>query len=127
MRRRYKSAVFADAIRSVWAILALLAAVASSSAEAREIKVVSGTYGKNCGASRGNATADLARQCNGLQTCRYVLHKAPAGTPSVRCRTDFRAEWSCTGTEFHTAALSAQAEPGSTLVLSCVEETGAGK
>jgi hypothetical protein len=127
MRRRYKSAVFADAIRFAWAILALLAAAASSSAEAREIKVVSGTYGKNCGASRGNATADLARQCNGLQTCRYVLHKAPTGTPSVRCRTDFRAEWFCTDTEFHTAALSAKAEPGSTLVLSCVEEPGAGK
>ena len=127
MRRRYKSAVFADAIRFAWAILALLAAAASSSAEAREIKVVSGTYGKNCGASRGNATADLARQCNGLQTCRYVLRKTATRTPSVRCRTDFHAEWFCTDTEFHTAALSAKAEPGSTLVLSCVEEPGAGK
>ncbi|WP_240975764.1 hypothetical protein [Paraburkholderia aromaticivorans] len=127
MRRRYKSTVLAGTFRCVWPILAMLAVVASWSAEAREIKVVSGTYGKNCGASRGNATAELARQCDGLQTCRYVLREAPVGTPSVRCRTDFRAEWFCTDTEFHTAALSANAEPGSTLVLSCVEEAGAGK
>jgi hypothetical protein len=126
MHHRYKSASFAHAVRGGWAIVALLAVIASSSAAAREIRVVSGGYG-NCGAVRGNATADLARQCDGLQTCRYMLRKSPIGAQSVRCRTDFRAEWFCTGTEFHTAALGAKAEPGSTLVLSCIEETGAGK
>lgn len=127
MRRRYKPTIFAGTVRCVWPIVAMLAAMTSWSAEAREIKVVSGSYGKNCGASRGDATAELARQCNGLQTCRYVLREAPAGSPSVRCRTDFRAEWLCTDTEFHTATLSANAEPGSTLVLSCIDEAGAGK
>lgn len=127
MRRRSRSTGLVSASRCVWPVVAMLAALAISSAEAREIKVVSGTFGENCGASRGNATADLARQCDGLQTCRYVLHEAPTHAPSVRCRTDFRAEWFCTDTEFHTATLGAKAEPGSTLVLSCVEEAGAGK
>jgi hypothetical protein len=127
MRRRYKPTFLADTFRCVWPILTMLTAITSWSAEAREIKIASGTYGKNCGASPGNATAELARQCDGLQTCRYVLREAPADPPSVRCRTDFRAEWFCTDSEFHTAALSANAAPGSTLVLSCVEEAGAGK
>ncbi|CAE6775433.1 hypothetical protein R69927_04143 [Paraburkholderia domus] len=78
----------------------------------------------------GNATHDLARQCDGLQTCPYILHKALTGSSSKGCRKDpkdFRVEWRCTDTEFHTATLSAEARPGSTLVLSCVEDTGPGR
>ncbi|RDJ97749.1 hypothetical protein DLM46_36325 [Paraburkholderia lacunae] len=119
--------VLAGAGRGVWATLVILAVAASSSGQARTIKVVSGTYGKNCGASRGNATENLAHQCDGLETCRYMLHEAPTGAPSVGCHNDFRAEWLCTDTEFHIAALSPEAGSGSTLVLSCAAEAGAGK
>ncbi|MFM0756003.1 MULTISPECIES: hypothetical protein [Paraburkholderia] len=73
---------------------------------------------------------DLARQCDGLQTCPYILHKARTGAPSKGCHgdhMDFRVEWLCTDTEFHTATLSAEAGPGSRLVLSCVEATGPGR
>jgi len=126
-QRRYQSTVLAGGLRRVWPILVILATVASSSAQARDIKVVSGTYGMNCGASRGNATQDLARQCDGLETCRYVLHKALTGAPSVACHKDFRADWLCTDTEFHTAILGPEAGSGSTLVLGCVEEAGAGR
>jgi len=43
------------------------------------------------------------------------------------CPKDFLAEWRCGETEFHTAMLSPEAGAGSTLVLSCVRQTGAGK
>jgi hypothetical protein len=125
--RRDKSTVLVGDIRCVLAILGIIVLAASSSAEARAIKVVSGTYGRNCGAPVGNATRDFARQCDGQETCRYILDKARMGDPAVGCRKDFQAEWLCTDTEFHTAVLSPEAGAGSTLVLSCVEETGAGR
>ena len=82
---------------------------------------------------RADATRIVARQCDGRQTCSYILHKALTDAPSQGCYKhtkdfkDFRVEWQCTDTEFHAATLSAAAGPGSRLVLSCVEETGPGK
>lgn len=106
------------------------------------IAIVSGTWGANCGAPRGNATRDLARHCNGLRTCGYVLGAHARGVPPSpapralaaghkmtslgACRFDYRAQWRCGDHEFHDAALSAGASPGDTLVLSCVHETGPG-
>ncbi|HKT96946.1 MAG TPA: hypothetical protein VJS30_10475 [Paraburkholderia sp.] len=106
------------------------------------IAIVSGTWGANCGARRGNATRNLARHCNGLLTCGYVLDARATGsvpspargalpsgrnTTSLRaCRADYRAQWRCGSHEFHDAALSAGASPGDTLILSCVHESGPG-
>lgn len=114
----------------------------TQTATAPTIAIVSGTWGANCGARRGNATRDLARHCNGLLTCGYVLDahatsSSPSPTrgalPSGRsttalqaCRVDYRAQWRCGSREFHDAALSAGASPGDTLVLSCVRENGPG-
>ncbi|CAB3799249.1 hypothetical protein [Pararobbsia alpina] len=112
--------------RYAWTILSLIVLAASSYAQARAIRIVSGTYGQNCGAPIGNATHDLARQCNGRETCRYIVGKSLAGDPVVACRKDLLAEWLCSDTEFHTAALSPEAW-GSTLVLSCIRQTGAGR
>ncbi|SEB23345.1 hypothetical protein SAMN05192564_111102 [Paraburkholderia sartisoli] len=125
--RRYKSTALPAIPRCAWVILGALCVLASPGAQARAIKIVSGTYGTNCGAPRGNATHDLARQCDGLQTCRYVLREAITGVRSMSCHKDFRAEWRCTDTEFHSAALGPEAGPDSTLVLGCIEETGPGK
>lgn len=117
-------------------------AAPSEQAAAPTIAIVSGTWGANCGARRGNATRDLARHCNGLLTCGYVLdarETGPASSPthgtlpvrhsatSLRaCRADYRVQWRCGTHEFHDAALSAGASPGDTLVLSCVHESGPG-
>lgn len=132
-QQRQKSTVIAGDIRRVWTILGIIVLAASSSssssssAGARAIKVVQATYGRNCGAPAGNATVDFARQCEGRETCWYVLDKVFTGDPAVGCRKDFHAEWLCTDTEFHTATLSPAAGAGSTLVLSCVEQNGAGR
>ncbi|OAJ52837.1 hypothetical protein A6V36_36685 [Paraburkholderia ginsengiterrae] len=113
----------------------ILAVAASSGAQgqARAIRIISGTYGTNCEMPRADTTRNVARQCDGRQTCPYILHKALTGVPSQGCYKhtrdfkDFRVEWQCTDTEFHIATLSGDAGPGSRLVLSCVEETGPGK
>lgn len=99
----------------------------------RAIRVVSATYGTNCETPRADVIHNVARQCDGLQTCTYILRKALTDTPTQSCDKqtrdfkDFRVEWRCTDTEFHSATLGAEAGPGSRLVLSCVEETGPGR
>ena len=110
-----------------WIIFGIAALMASSSAQAIAIMVVSGTYGQNCGAQRGNATPDLAIRCDGKDTCEYRIDRRRILDPAAGCPKDFRAEWRCGKTEFHTAMLSPEAGEGSTLVLSCVRQTGAGK
>ncbi|RKP46514.1 hypothetical protein D7S89_16910 [Trinickia fusca] len=96
-------------------------------ADTQTINIVSGTYGENCGVPRGNATQSLARRCDGRRTCDYVLNDAFGDGDTAACRRGFLAEWRCGKTEFHTAALSAGAKPGDTLVLSCVRENGPGR
>ncbi len=113
-------------LRIVGALSSIAVCVSGCSAQAREIRVVSGTYGGNCGAPHGNATPDLARQCDGKTICRYVRAESLTGRRK-ECREDFLAEWTCNAAEFHGAALSPGVTPGSTLELSCVWETGAGK
>ena len=88
------------------------------------IAIVSGTYGSNCGAPRGNVTRDLAQHCDGLQTCSYPVSMVAA--QSGGCRNDYLAEWRCGSHEFHTAALAAGAGAGDRLVLSCVPSSGPG-
>ncbi|TDN67283.1 hypothetical protein B0G77_0538 [Paraburkholderia sp. BL10I2N1] len=70
--RRVNSTIFTGDIRCVWLILGIITLAACSIAQARAIKIVSGTYDQNCGAPRGNATHDLAHQCDGRTTCRYI-------------------------------------------------------
>jgi hypothetical protein len=122
-----KSTVFAGIIRGVWAISSVVVLAAGSSAGAQTIKIVTGTYGQNCGAPRGNATDDLAAHCDNRDECWYRIDKTAIGDPAVGCQKDFFAEWRCSDTEYHAAAISPEAGAGSTLVLSCIRQTGSGK
>jgi hypothetical protein len=110
----------------VIAIAGLVVMAVIPDADARSIKVISGTYGANCGAPAGNATRDLVRQCDGRDTCQYVLDRKRVSVAALACRKDLRADWRCTDSEFHTAMLSPEAGAGDTLVLSCIEQTGPG-
>jgi hypothetical protein len=107
--------------------IALVGAAVSIAAQAQQIRIDSGTYGANCGARTGNATRDLASRCNERETCRYVVNASLSQKHRATCPADFIAEWSCDHGEFHRAMLSAGAGNGSTLVLTCVPSTGAGK
>ncbi|MGU7768804.1 hypothetical protein ACV229_01295 [Burkholderia sp. MR1-5-21] len=127
-----------SALLAAWACIGLAASAQSTAppagasqktaldADARTIDIVSGTYGQNCGARRGNATHDLARRCDGRLTCDYILNRT-FGAGAASCRRGFLAEWRCSNTEFHTAALSAGAKSGDVLVLSCERQDGPGR
>jgi hypothetical protein len=108
-------------------ILTCAASLLSIAAQAQRIHIESGTYGANCGAASGNATRDLAKRCNDHATCRYIVNTRLDATQRAACARDFTAEWSCDHREFHRAMLSAEAGYGSSLILTCVPSTGAGK
>ncbi|NVH77739.1 hypothetical protein FSB08_35980 [Paraburkholderia sp. JPY432] len=113
------------------AVLALASGVfmvsANADAPMRAITIVSGTYGGNCGAPRGNLTRELERHCNGRETCDYPLPGLHKGGTTLACPRDFHAEWHCDHADFHTAALGPGAKSGDRLALGCVESRGAGK
>ncbi|AQH04078.1 hypothetical protein A9R05_34550 (plasmid) [Burkholderia sp. KK1] len=115
-----------NGFRQFCAMTGVVVLASVSAVGARTITVVSGTYGANCGAPGGNATRDLMRQCNGLDTCEYVPDRARIGDTARVCRKDLQADWRCTDSEFHTAMLSPEAGANSTLVLSCIEQNGPG-
>jgi hypothetical protein len=89
-------------------------------APAIPIKVVSGTYGRNCNAKAGNATTQLAKACDGQSSCDFVIDPATLEDPAPNCSKDFAAEWKCgDGNAVYSAALSGLSGKGDKLRLNC--------
>jgi len=84
------------------------------------IKVVAGTFGKSCGAKAGNATAGLARACDGRSACSVALDAMPADGAASSCEKDYAAEWKCgSGAGVYSATIPAGAGHGASLTLAC--------
>lgn len=84
------------------------------------IKVVSGTYGRNCNAKAGNASALLAKVCDGQGSCDFPIDPAALEDPAPGCSKDFAAEWKCgDGNAVYSAALSALSGKNDKLRLNC--------
>ncbi len=66
-----------------------------ASSERPPMKVVSGTYGRACNGKAGNATASLARACDGKAVCDYTVEAVPLENALASCARDFAAEWKC--------------------------------
>ncbi|MBI3571558.1 MAG: hypothetical protein HY082_10750 [Gammaproteobacteria bacterium] len=63
------------------------------------IRVISGTYGNNCGAKPGNATAQMSRACDGQTLCEYKIDPAALENPAPNCAKNFMVEWKCGAAE----------------------------
>ena len=84
------------------------------------IKVVSGTYGRNCNAQAGNATALLATSCDGHSSCDFAIDAAALADPAPNCSKDFAAEWKCgESNAVYSAALSSLTGKNDRLRLNC--------
>jgi hypothetical protein len=84
------------------------------------ITVVTGTYGRNCGAPPGNVTSALKRTCNGRSTCNVAIDVEPAAGATPGCDKDYAAEWKCgPGTAVYTATVPAGAGRGASVTLAC--------
>jgi hypothetical protein len=97
-------------------------AVANLRAETAKltIKVVAGTYGRNCGATSGNATAPVARTCDGQSVCDYEIDPPELADPTPNCAKEFTAEWKCgTSATLYTVSVPASAVRGEHLQLAC--------
>jgi len=73
------------------------------------IRVLSATYGGNCGAASGNATAHIASACNGKTDCGYVIDYKVIGDPVVGCSKDYRVEYGCGDGRLRSASASPEA------------------
>jgi hypothetical protein len=84
------------------------------------IRVVTGTYGRNCGAKPGNATTQVARACDGQAVCQYKIDTATLEDAAPACAKDFTAEWKCgTAATVYAVTMPASAMPGEQLRLAC--------
>jgi hypothetical protein len=82
------------------------------------ISVTNATYGANCGAPAGNATAALGTSCNGSPTCDYRVDHTVIGDPVFGCQKDFQVDWVC-GDGIAGHASVPPESSGSTVHLSC--------
>jgi peptidoglycan/LPS O-acetylase OafA/YrhL len=84
------------------------------------IRVVSATYGANCGVSRGNVTRMLVDACNGQDHCDYIIDVNKLGDPAGGCAKDFNVEYACMPDGLPEAAgLPGEAGLGSRLSFRC--------
>ncbi len=87
---------------------------------ATPIKVVSGTYGRNCNGKAGNATVLLAKACDGKSSCDFIIDTTALEDPAPNCSKDFAAEWKCgDGNAVYSAALSSLTGKNDKLHLNC--------
>jgi hypothetical protein len=62
------------------------------------IEVLSAWYGQNVGAPRNNALRDMARQCDGRDTCVYTIdYTRYGGDPAYGIQKNFVYSYSCGG------------------------------
>ncbi len=66
-----------------------------STAAGGPIHVLEATYGGNCGAQQGNATAHIRRACEGRTACRYHVSHEKLGDPVYGCRKDYIVRYRC--------------------------------
>jgi hypothetical protein len=83
------------------------------------IKVVSGTYGGNCGQPTGNKTKYLAASCDGRSSCEYVISWQEIGDPAYLCKKDYVAVWQCARGGGGSARAEPEAGYGSKVILTC--------
>lgn len=83
------------------------------------IRVISGTYGQNCGTGHGNKTDHLASQCNGKSFCDYRIDHTVIGDPAFGCSKEYIAEWRCGSGDLKSTKAKAEAGFGSVIRLSC--------
>jgi peptidoglycan/LPS O-acetylase OafA/YrhL len=91
-----------------------------SQGEISQIMVTSATYGGNCGAAEGNATAHVQSRCSRSTVCDYIIHVANLGDPASNCGKNFRIKYTCAnGIIKPEILIPGEAGLGSHIILNC--------
>ncbi len=83
------------------------------------IRVLRATYGANCQAAPGNATASVRAECDGKSACRYTVRVSALGDPKFGCAKAFDAVWRCPGEEDVRQVTVPAEAAGAVITLSC--------
>lgn len=84
------------------------------------IRILSSTYGANCGARIGNATDDIEKTCGTKISCNYTVDVRKLGDPAQGCAKSFFVKYQCGGeSTARTFALPGEAGLGGLIHLSC--------
>lgn len=101
-------------------VVAVSPASSAAGSETTTIKVVSGTYGRNCNAKAGNATAPLSTACDGRAGCDFIVDTTTLEDPAPNCSKDFAAEWKCGDSNaVYSASLPSLTGKNDNLRLNC--------
>jgi hypothetical protein len=101
------------------AVLLIILLGSGTSVFSQTIRIISGSYGFNCGAKGGNATPDLANSCNGRANCQYKIDPNIIGDPTPGCAKTYVADYQCgTSGKYRRITVSPEAG-GSTLNINC--------
>ena len=89
--------------------------------QAAGIKIISATYGGNCGIATGNATGHISRQCNGKSRCEYTVDHKVIGDPAYGCAKTYVVRYRCgTSSKVRIKSLTPEAGWGDkSVVLTC--------
>jgi len=91
-----------------------------SAATWRGIRVLSATYGGNCGARIGNSTGQVETACGTKASCDFTVDVNKLGDPAHGCGKSFFVKYQCGGeSAARTAAVHGEAGLGSLIHLSC--------
>ena len=84
------------------------------------LKVITASYGSNVNSSKAanNATADIAKNCDGKQSCDYIVDRHRIGDTFYGSKKDYNARYTC-GSSEKTGYAAPDAGLGSHVVLSC--------
>jgi hypothetical protein len=83
------------------------------------IHIMLGTYGDNCGGRSGNATASVARRCEGNLNCEYPVDASQLDDPAPGCPKNFIINYRCfDGARDRRVVVDADAS-GSVASLTC--------
>lgn len=83
------------------------------------LKIISATYGANCGAKAGNASLSVRNACHGKADCEYTVDVNLLGDPAGGCAKSFFAEYVCDSGDRRTSEVPAEAGFGGRLLLTC--------
>jgi hypothetical protein len=60
------------------------------------MRILTASFGENCGAPKGNATVDVKKECDGKSAdCTYAVDVDKLGDPAPRCEKTFAVEFEC--------------------------------
>jgi peptidoglycan/LPS O-acetylase OafA/YrhL len=92
----------------------------ATASSAPGIGILSATYGGNCGAPTGNATAAVVTACGGRATCNYAVDVNKLGDPAPRCAKSFFVKFRCgDDSATQSTAVRGEAGRGSLIYLAC--------